>query len=303
MKKMLALLLVLVLAFSVAIPAAGASGFGDGIKKLWDKVQSTFGGEDGEDEYVVERLVKKLVNVIREKCEEQGIDPSEILGQIQELITDENGNIDASKVIALIGSFTTGGVSDESEEELAQELGQYIDMYRAREAAITAYMIEKYKDTLEPGDVQVVSYVTLSNEEDDLREALGYYALLNYTVDGKDLKLKNSAGAVEYMLFEVDEEMNFTLVEEVVAEEGENFDASVDALCERHKVKRSDFNHTLSGNNIMWAQALDLAHYLANHPEYERFEFEGEMKTEAELEAISDEYFDRLMEEAFAAAE
>ena len=286
-RTLLAVLMVFVLMFTMAVPAAGAAGILDKVRNLKEKVETAVTGDEGPGEkYTVEKLVQKLLGYVEDKCRENNIEPEEAFEQVMGLITDEEGNIDLSTVLSLIGMF-----SGESSEG-----STYMEEMNNRNETIHAYTIDRFKDTLEPGDVQVIGMLSILNEDFDTHKTIAWISLANYTVEGSDLKLKNYASSVEYLEFEVDENLNFTVSEAVPAEEGENYSASVDALCERLGVSREKFDHDFNRIEIEWEETYQMMDLMEQHPEYERIEYQGEMKTADEIAAINE----TLMDEGFA---
>ena len=305
-KSLLALLTALILVFTFAVPVADAGGFRDRFADLKNRIQSAYGSkEENNSEYVVEKLVKKLMGLVEDKCRENGIEPSQILDQLLAQFTDESGNIDVSALTSLIGLFTSGekDTGTESSEEFVIPAGSYIEQMFRRDDIIRLHVADEYKDLLEAGDVQIITLIIAPHAEDDLRYALGYFSLSNYTADGKDLKFKNYAGNVEYLEFAVDDDKNFELVEVIPAEEGENYSSSIDALCEKYGEDRKSFDYRTDEMHREWERLYDMISCLEDHPEYERIEFNGEMKTLDELQTINDDLFDAIMESAFASAE
>ena len=300
-KSLLAFLMALILIFTFAVPAAGASGFGDKLRNLQEKIGAAFSDEkeDGESGHKVEKLVKKLIFYVEEKCREQGIEPSEALDQVMGLITDEEGNIDLSTVLSLIGLFTSGGTdaglepNAGPETEAGENQGlTYYDKYTKREVVLREIILEKYQDAADMGDAQIVLSLTVANEDDDLRETFGRFVLLTYTADGKDLKLCNRFDEVSYMLFDIDEEGNFELKETITAEN----DDDVLALCEKHKVDKETLDYNADDLHVEWDMSYELRYFLEDHPEYERVEFRGEMKTAEELEVLNDSIFEEILD-------
>ena len=300
-KSILALFLALVLVLTAALPAAGADGLRDKLRNLKEKVEAAVTGGDKADgsTSVTESLISKLLAKLKESF--SGQDADQVLGEILAGITDKDGNIDIDSLMALIGMFTSGGTETAAEAAEDGEGGEspYIQALRNQDKAIEAHIMEEYKDMVEPGDVTIVIPMPVANEDDGLQEILGYYGLWCFTVDGKDLKFKSFAGAPEFMAFSIDDDMNFEVVEAVRAEDGENYSASVDALCERYRVTRATFDSSTSGMSREWGESFHLFDYLENHPEYERIEYKGEMKTKEEMEAISDDCLGAIFDEAF----
>ncbi len=279
----------------MAVPAAGSAGLRDKITSLKDKITTAVAGENKDGEkYSAEKLINKLLHYAEEKCREKGIEPSEAIDLVMSLITNEEGKIDFSTVFSLINMLS--GESSGGDSTYMQEMDN-------RNKTINAYVINKYKDTLEPGDLQTIGMISILNEEYDTRKTVAYISLANYTVEGKDLKQKNFANSVEYLEFDVDENLNFTVSEAIPAEEGENYSASIDALCERLGVERARFDSACSQLEIEWEETYEMMDLLETHPEYERIEYQGEMKTIDEMRAINGALFDQSWDEQFASQE
>ena len=305
-KSWVALLIAFILVFTMAVPVAGADGLRDRLSDLKNKLQSAYGSkEESRDKYVAEKLIKKLADLVEEKVREKGIEPSQILDQLMAQFTDENGNMDLSALNALVGLFASGETNADagSSEEFEIPAGSYVEQMFRRDDMIRQHVADEYKDTLDAGDVQLITLITAPEPGDDLRYALGYFSISNYTAEGKDLKLKNYAGNVEYLEFTVDEDNQFELVEVIQAEEGEDYNDSVDALCLKFGEDRKIFDYRIDEQHREWEEIYRLISFLEDHPEYERAEFGGEMKTLEELQTIDDELFNDIMESAFAMEE
>ena len=302
-KSLVAILLTFVLVFAAAAPVARAEGIMDVLRGLKEQIESAVSvkEEDGE-KYNIERMVRQLLEYAKDQRGEAGFDFESIAEQIKGLLQQKEGGIDLSGLSSLIGMFTGGGDFD------AWSLGgsTYFQEVEAVHNAIDSYVLDKYRDMIGPDDLPLIFKLFILNDENDTRQILGYCCLIVYTPDGRDLKQQFFADAVEYMAFDRidgDEGILYTVAEAVPAEEGENRDAGIDALCERLGTERAHFDAHVSQVEIDWNLAYEMMDFLEEHPEFQRIEYEGEMKTYEELTAIGEALFDLSMEIFFADAE
>ena len=318
-RSLLAFLLAFILAFTLAVPAAGADGgrLGD----LLNKVRSVF-ADDSEtaveesadpDGRGLGSLIRRGLGKVQEMLDEEGIDVESLIGRLFTRFTGSSGEEAVGEIAGLLGGLL-GGEGEADLSGLSGLLGMlgggdddtdltdadidsnpYIIALRARDAAVEAYIIDEYKDILEPGDVQIVITNILINDEDDPTRNLGYFELKNYTVDGVNLMLKNSMGHVEYLTFTVNEEGVFELAEAVRAEEGDGYEASVAAMCEKYGITPDAFYAEMG--NMDFYETLQLSSFLMNHPEYEKIEYNGEPASKDDLDAVWTGTFGSLFEE------
>ena len=163
---------------------------------------------------------------------------------------------------------------------------EYQDYLLQREA-LKAYLNEEYGETLEKGDVQIVTSSNVINFDNDTPNVeFGYFGLANYTVDGTDLKLLNFAGNVELLTYEKQEDGTFKVVDAIVAEDGDDRDDGIQKMCDAFGVTYQDYTECAMWTD--WDEIQDLCEFLSEHPEYERIEYQGEMKTPEELSAIQE---------------
>ena len=114
---------------------------------------------------------------------------------------------------------------------------------------------------------------------------------MNFTADGKDLKLKNFAGNVEYLILMQIDEAAFEVVDSIQAEEGDGYAGSIAALCEKYGITTEKFGITTEEFDKYMEKkdsydALNADNFFFDHPECERIEFQGELKTEEEMDEI-----------------
>ena len=161
-KSLLALLMAFVLVITFAVPASGAGKFRDKLSELKDKIQSAYGSEEeNQEEYVLERLVMKLIGLVEEQCRENGVDPSQLLEQLLAQFTDEDGNFDVSTLLFLIEMLTSGETDLEAEpsEELDIPAGSYLEQMFRRDDMIRQHVADEYQDTLGAGDSYVAGFL------------------------------------------------------------------------------------------------------------------------------------------------
>ena len=160
----------------------------------------------------------------------------------------------------------------------------------AREDALKAYLIEEYGELLEKGDEQIaaVSAVIIVGDGEKDQE-LGYFSLTSYTADGKDLKQAGYAGRPELLTFTRQEDGSFRVTGAAVAEEGEKQEDSLRKICDAYGIPFDSYLPRLLWKD--YDEVSVLRDFLKEHPEYERMEYRGEMKTLEELEKIQDTLF------------
>ena len=292
MKKFLASLMVFVLLMTLAVSSASAGRLMDSFRGLKEKIESSFAGnkeeaeaeaEKGKKSYKLEHLVTMLGSYVKDYCNEKGIDPSEALSQVTGMITDQEGGISLDSVLSLLSMLGVSGGSS------------YITEIENEKAAVNDYYLAKYQDEIAEGDVPIVYNTGAINFDIGPAKTIVYLRLVVYTPDGADLKQKFFADSVELLSFDVDEESNYTLAESVVAEPGDDLEANIAALCEQLGITYDDFYIYYDPNEIGWSWSYHLEEFLQANPEYERIEYEGELKTLDEITRICDDYMDLCM--------
>ena len=267
------------------------------IAALKQKLSSRFGGTsrntEGGSDMDLSSLLNGLLGGLAGGSEEGGesADLSALLGLLGGG-SDESGDIGEEDMNALLGLL----LGEENGEDF--DLDAFLEAYRAspeyqeylaRFEARNVYLIEKHAD-LEKGDEQVVVPVDISNFEiDDPNREFGIYTLVNFAADGKDLKEVSRCSDVLLLTYEKQEDGTFKVVNVVIAEEGEGRDASIQAMCDAYGVPIDDYNDC--ADDLDYHEREYFIEFLENHPEYERIEYKGELKTLDELQAIQDAYW------------
>jgi len=207
---------------------------------------------------------------------------------------------DSSVLSALFGGLLSDSPEEMTEEETAKWLEEYhkspeyLDE-QAREAAIEAHVLDEYKDSLEAGDVQ---FVCIGSGIDDIQEDgsfkyLRNLSLTNFTLDGKNLKMKNYANAPELVYLAKNEAGVWTVTEATQAADGMTYADSIAAMSEKYGAEIDTVKLNLGEKD--WAEAFNLAFFLREHDEYEKAEYQGELRTAEELDAIADEALDAAL--------
>ena len=322
-KTMLALMMVSVLIFSMAAPAVCAEEEDPGsmLGGLLEMVQSAFSEEEGSGEYVVENIVKSILVNIGEEAEKQGIGVDELLDNVINDLKDEEGNFDMNALGGLLGGIL--GFGDDGDS--VWESDDYA-VWQEKMAAIDAYILEEYKDDAEEGDIRIVNKMNISKDEapatdeeesaaESAEEAveetaaedaaaaeegqmvfMGYYSVYTYTPDGSELKLKKYSGNVEILTVAKNEEGKYEVAEAVKAEDGDAYEASIASMCEAYGVSVESLESSME--SVEWLELLTINYYLDEHPEVEKIEYDGAMRTPEELEEIES----AAISEAFAGA-
>ena len=321
-KKTLSLIMALILLLSVAPAFAETAGTASddiktGLTNLLAGLESELtGGENGK----LSEELSSLKDLLKNKLSEANADAklSEILHSAADRIAaaltsgaGENSGIlkllkeglskeGGPELESLMGALFAGGSEDLSDEEWDKMLEEYYNSpeYQdvlAREAAIREYIVNEYGDTLEAGDVQ---FICIGSGLDDVKEDGTYQylrnlSLTNYTVDGANLRMKNYAGNVEMLYLAKQDDGTYQVTEAVQAEDGENYAASIAAMSEKYGASLETVNINLGEKE--WAEAFDLACFLREKPEYEKVEYQGELRTAEELDVIADAALDAAL--------
>ena len=292
-KSFLALLMVLVLAVTAMAPAfAEEETTGGLLNGVINKIRTHLSEKSGSETevYVLERVVKGIL----EKAKDLAGKGKERLEELLGGLTDEEGKLNLSAIKNLLGGLSVGTEEIEDEELTEEDIenSPYLKAWRNRDEAVRLFMADTYADKLEAGDVQIDFSKLLSTDEDDFRYNLGCAGLLNYTADGKDLKLKNAAMDMVFVELSMKEDYTFDLVEAFLLDpEDEGYEDTINALLEKMGMERTTFDNNIDEMHVESSIAMQVWTWLTKHPEYERIEYNGEMKTVDEMEEA---YFDIL---------
>ena len=331
---------VLVIGMGMSMPAC-AEGLGGLLGSLFSddaSVENLF-GEDGvvsnllNDEKTVEAINGlfgeggALSGVLPENVDVSGVlqsvneqleDPDSTLNQginnFTEMAKGEDGAVDwgkvGSSVEELIGLFAGGGMSGESvgeEETEGEDFETWYEnimlLYGNADAAMYDYIAEKNADVMDAGDAQIFSKRAgyMSDIEQDEVKILGDFTQVNYSVDGDQMKMTSAATDTLLLTLTKNEDGTFAVTDEKQAADGEEYDASLEALCQEVGIPVDDFYaSTMLG---AYNDADALAEYLDEHPEIAAAEFQGEQLTAEELRTLSNDYIEGILNAAFGTEE
>ena len=304
-KTLVALLLVFSLLLTFALPSVlaedGASADA-GMNAILDQIQAAV-GEEFSGDYMVEKIVKKLLISLQEEADTRGVSVEELLDSAVSRLRNEDGSFDILPLLGglmsgdLFGSSEAADEEDENDDSMEELLNMpYFTERALRDTAVDAYVIDEYKDSLEASDVQFVFKVYVENEEGDPQYNLGYFELRNFKADGADLKLDSSASRIEYLAFDKNEAGEYVLTEAIGTEDGDGFESSLEVLLQKFGVTRESMESQLVDKDYYITS--DIVSYLEKHPEYERIEYNGELKTLEEMRELQDAAEDAMWERA-----
>jgi len=193
-----------------------------------------------------------------------------------------------------LGALFTAGMAGDSEGadmDLDKMLEEYYNSpaYQdelAKRAAVEAYILEEYKD-MEAGDVQFPNLgAGLDSAVDEkTHKFLCFLSLTNYTLDGKNLKMKNYAGNPELVVVTKNADGTYSVTEAIPAKDGEAYLDSLKEMAQKYGIDVETAIECLSFQD--WSWIIDMSTFLRDHEEYEKVEFQGELKTADELDAIA----------------
>lgn len=322
MKKMLSLMIALILLLSVAPAFAETAGTASdntktGLADLLAGLENELtGGGDGKRAGELSSLKDLLKNKLSEAMDSAKL--SEILHSVAGRVSGALSSVSGENSVilkllkeglsreggpeleALMGALFGSGSEELSDEEWEKMLEDYYNSpeYQdvlTREAAIQEYILNEYRDTLEAGDVQ---FICIGSGLDDVKENGTYQylrnlSLTNYTADGANLRMKNYAGNAELLYLAKQEDGTYQVIEAIQAEDGENYASSIAAMSEKYGASLDTVNINLGEKE--WAETFDLACFLREHPEYEKVEYQGELRTAEELDVIADAALDAAL--------
>ncbi len=271
---------------------------GSGLSGLLDSLMGQLGGASGK----LSTLLSTVKDFLGSHLDNmKGVDFSGllngVLGKFSGTRSAEGAEgaegFDAADLLGGLLSGLLGGSSEEmSDEEWAQMLEEYHNSpeYQdelARNAVIEAYVLNEYQDTLEAGDVQLVCFGAGIDDymEDGSFKYLRVFSLTNFTADGANLMEKNYASNAELLVLAKNAEGTYEITEALQAEEGENYEASIEAMAELYGAELDTVKINLGRKES--SEAFALADFLREHPEYEKAEFQGELHTAEELDDIA----------------
>ena len=265
-------------------------------KGMLDNLFSEFGmlsgyasDEEGREE---------AINSIKDQLEDAGSELNQTISGILEMVENEDGSVDWDKVGDTVQEWL-GAFSGSDTADADEEVEALMARYDALDEVMKEYVFARNAEFLEPGDVQIYSKQVAYMDDIDLDEVkvLAEFLQTNFTIEDDTLKMLCAAGDPLLLTLTKDEDGNFTVTDEKHAEDGENYTASVEAMCAEVGMTLEDYDGSMVFGKYNDADAL--ADYLEEHPELKGGEFMGEIKTAEELREMSDAYTDELFDSIF----
>ena len=234
------------------------------------------------------------------------------ISNVVEMVSDEAGSVDWDKVgdsvEDLIGMFSGsdllgalgGGTGEEmSQEELDAYIAELMIPYDKADAVMFDYVAERNAEFMDAGDVQVFSKKTgyMDDIEQDEVKVLADFTQVNFAIDGEQMNMVSVATDTMLLTLTKGEDGEFTVTDEKHAADGEEYSASVEALCEEVGIEADEFYSSCVFGAYNDADAL--GDYLDEHPEIKTAEFQGEQMTAEELHKLSSDYINDLLDAAF----
>ena len=224
--------------------------------------------------------------------------------------TGATGETSDADIHSLLGGLL-GGSEGEGEGTEDIDLDSFLESFKlseeyqeyvARYAAIQEHLNLEHAEGLPAGDEQVMSLSEIydSNVPDNPDVIFGLFTLMNYkkSEDGKELKALNSAGSVEILTLEKQEDGTFRVLEAATARD-EDFEADLKVLCETYGTTTASYEEAKKWQ--IFDLVADLYSFMAGHPEYEKIEFQGEMLSAEDLDKMMEQTYNEL-EASVAAA-
>ena len=256
--------------------------------------------------------INNVLESVGSQLQDAGDSLHQGINSVVEMAAGEDGSIDWGKVESsaeqLIDIFAGGGmigevggeaVEPESEEDWEAILAEILLPYEKADAVMFDYIADRNADVLETGDAQVFSKTTgyIDDIEQDVVKVLADFTQVNFTIDGSQMNKLSTATDTLLLTLTKGEDGTFTVTDEKQAEAGDEYEASLEALCEEVGIPVDDFysSSVLGAYN----DADALAKYLEEHPEIATAEYQGEQMTAEELRKLADDYINDLFDAIF----
>ena len=290
---------VLMAALSASAVFAGEADTGETEGTLSELLESLFGEDGAVTEILPEKeQIQEITGTIKEKLGEAGSEIGTVLGEVMEQAKSDPGslNLDTLKEYGgeLLGMLIGGGTDDVSLDEMFR-------IYDSLKETEEEYMAERNAGLMEQGDVRIFTNTRFHEDEyeQDEIKVLTCFQQNEYNLnDENQLLFVSSARDIVLFTHQKDEEGNYPVKDAAFAEDSEDYMPSLEAFCEEVGEPFGDgILTTLQLHEAM--VVYDLHTYLEEHPDIEGIEYDGEIRTAEELDAI----WDALLNETFGVSE
>ena len=250
--------------------------------------------------------INEMIGTAKEQLDQADSEIGMVLGKIADMAHEEVSNFDADELKELAEGLL-GDLVGEREDDLdLSSLDAYLKICESYNAAEEQYIKDHNADILVPGDVQIVSPYSIetSKFEQDAADIKNLTCMIqnNYELnDENELLFVSSREDIVLFKHQKDEDGNYPVAEAVFAEDGENYDPSIEKMCDEMGITLDECI-----GEIAFAEASvpnDLEKYLEENPDIKGIEYQGEIRTAEELEEIFYAAIDELSPEEEAVTE
>ncbi len=262
---------------------------------------SLLNGEEGLEELLGENgllssilpegvQVEELRETIDEIAGEMGISAEEALQVLSGALSGEDGSLNLGTLLQLGAGMMQNG-------DAVSDWAAFDDFASSAFDVARAYVAEQNAPYLEEGDVQTIIFETAypGVMDDGSYKLFGTICEVNFTAEGTDLKEKNSAVDTMLLTYEKTEDGTYQVIDVKKAEDGEGFEASLNAMCEEVGITSDFYYNTMGLADISYLEGL--RDCLQEHTDYERVEYMGELCTLDDLNNRIEEAYTSLYEE------
>ena len=290
-KTVLAMMMTGVMAISGVLPCAVWASEEPAPEEGLSILKDLLGEDSPLNEYIPEDIdVDGLVSSVTEQLGDENSELRQGLDAAADMLTDEDGTLHLEMIGSLAGMLLGGDAGDDlSIEEDTRELDPEETFAMLHDEVIKECLAARYTETMEAGDALIVSpaYAKTRLLEDGTALVLGQFTIMNYTAEGADLKLQDGSSETKLLTLRPDAEGNYEVTDVETSEDGEDYTASVEAMCAETEIAPEDFFNMIGMSDLcVISNTVDS---LEEHPEYEHIEYMAEMVTRDELYAKVDD--------------
>ena len=260
--------------------------------------------EDGPlSSYIPEDVdVKGILQDVQQELADRGSALYEQAGELIQGMTDENGDFDMSKLgeLSEIVNYLAeeglgiGSGEEKPDDDLSLDFDPAMGDYDIIVQTVYDYIDENYGVYLAPGDEKLFYYafMNLSTQEDGTVKVLGYFGEEIFTLEDNAYALVSGLSNYELMTVQKEEDGTYTVLEEKIPEDGEGYSDSLNDMFVEFGITPEEGTEKIIGREALYLDELKT--FLENHPEAEKIEYMGEMKTLEEITELSDAAFDEF---------
>ena len=185
--------------------------------------------------------------------------------------------------------------TDDSEGAGYDAFDEEIKLYRDAVNAENEYIKEYNAGLMDCAEVQIVSSNNCYQDRFIQEEVKFLNAVIqnNYRMD-EDNQLRFVSSSEDFVLFthKRDEDGNYQIADAVFAEKGDKLVPSLEEMCSQVGMTPDECLESQAENRV--SVLYDLKTYMEEHPEVKGIEYDGEIRTAEELDAIWDAKLEEL---------